>query len=125
MLTQLVCPICGKFGSYDNFSVSKDVDVVAVEVRGLGRGKGVKVEETYSVLDPDNENVRIIGERLLELLEVFLENKCLDPYDVYKVLPKDYRDEVIDEYIGEVDDLQTRLAQCQELVEELSEEVFE
>jgi hypothetical protein len=117
--------MCGKFCSYDNFSVSKDVDVVAVEVRGLGRGKGVKVEETYSILEHDNVNVRIIGVRLLELLEVFLENNCLNPYDVYKVLPEDYRDEVINEYIGEVDELQTRLAQCQELVEELSEEVFE
>ena len=52
-MTQIVCPLCGKFNSYDNFSVPEDVDVVAVEVRGLGRGKGVEVVEIYSILDPE------------------------------------------------------------------------
>ena len=85
----------------------------------------MKIVNRYSILKPENGIVKKIGNRLLELLTIFLEEGCIDPYDVYKILPKDYRDEVIDEYVDEVDELQGRLAECQELVEELSEEMIE
>lgn len=50
-MSQLVCPLCGRFVSLRLFDPSSfDPDVYAVNVRGLGRGKGFAVEETFSVL---------------------------------------------------------------------------
>ena len=80
-MTQLICPMCGKFSPYD-FSPCGDQDIYAIEVKGLGRGKGVKVVNKYSILDPRNEAVKNIGNRLLDLL---LENGCLDPNDVREI----------------------------------------
>ena len=124
-LTQLVCPMCGKFSSYD-FSPCEDRDIYAVEVKGLGRGKGVKVVDRYSILDPENEAVKKIGDRLLEL---FLDKGCIDPGDVYEILPEDeeeeYSDEVIGEYVDETDELQGRLTDSEKLNEELAELLIE
>ena len=117
--------MCGKFCSFNSFNPFRGLDIYAVEVKGLGRGKGVKVVNRYSILKPENEVAAKIGNRLLELLTLFLEEGCLDPYDIYKILPEDYRDEVITEYVDEVDELQGSLAECQELVEELSEGMIE
>ena len=104
---------------------SFDADIYAVEVKGLGRGKGVKVTDKYSILEPGNEVVEKIGSRLLELLEILFDKGCLEPYDVYKVLPENFRDEIIEDYVDELDELRGRLAEYQELVEELSEEMVE
>ena len=112
--------MCGKFGSYD-FNPTKDRDIYAIERKGLGRGRGFRTIRKYSILDPENEAVKKIGDRLLELLELFLENRCLDPDFVYESLPEDYRDEIIDEYVDEIDELRKELAECQELNVELSE----
>ena len=66
-MSQLVCPLCGRFVSLKYFDPSGfEPDVFAVNVRGLGRGRGVVVSEVFSVLDepeitgPIAERCRII-----------------------------------------------------------------
>ena len=119
--------MCGKSGS-EIFSPTEDQDIYAVEVKGLGRGKGFKIVDKYSIFDPENESVQNIGNRLLELLELFLDKGCLEPDDVYAILPEDeedLQDEVIDEDVDEIDKLQKGLTDSEKLNEELAELLIE
>ncbi|UCD44583.1 MAG: hypothetical protein JSV27_10760 [Candidatus Bathyarchaeota archaeon] len=66
-MSQLVCPLCGRFVSLSRFDPSFfESDIFAVNVRGLGRGKGFAVSETFSVLgeravtDPIADRCRVI-----------------------------------------------------------------
>jgi len=46
-----VCPLCGRFVSLRIFDPSRfESDIYAVDVRGLGRGKGFTVSEVFSVV---------------------------------------------------------------------------
>ena len=85
-MTQLVCPLCKKFNSYDNFSVAEEADIIAVEVRGLGRGKGVQVINRYSILAPNDPVVLQIKDRILVLVKVLADNGCLDVDEVLSTL---------------------------------------
>ena len=116
--------MCGKFSPYD-FSPTGDLDICAVETKGLGRGRGTKVMDKYSILDPENEVIKKIGNRVLELLDILLDKGCLDPDFVYEILPEDYKDEIIAEYIDEVDELQGRLTDSEKLIEDLTEGMIE
>jgi len=50
-MSQLVCPLCGRFVSLRNFDPSGfDSDIYAVNVVGLGRGRGFAVSESFSIL---------------------------------------------------------------------------
>ena len=122
-MPQLVCPMCGKFSGYDSFSPCEDSDIYAVEIKGLGRGKGVKVVGKYSILEPGNEVTINIGNRVLALLAILLEKGCIYPSEVYEIMPEDdeaeldeedRRDDVIDEYVDVVDNLNLREAQAKE-----------
>ena len=71
-MTQLVCPLCGRFVGLEYFDPRHfEDDIYAVEVRGLGRGRGFEVVSRESVLDDD----RITGliadrcHRILGLIE--------------------------------------------------------
>ena len=131
-MPQLVCPMCGKFSGYDSFSPCEDFDIYAVEIQGLGRGKGVKVVGKYSIMDPSNEVTKNIGNRVLTLLAVLLEKGCIYPSEVRELLPEDDeadldeedpRDEVIGEYVDEVDDLNLREAQARKGLAEAEEKL--
>jgi chromosome segregation ATPase len=56
-----------------------DNDIYAVEVHGLGRGRGVEVSERYSILQPGDETVELIKDRILNLSRLLLESDCLKP----------------------------------------------
>jgi hypothetical protein len=53
MKMSIVCPLCGRHVPENVFDPGnfKD-DIYAVEVIGLGRGRGFAVTETYSIQDP-------------------------------------------------------------------------
>lgn len=66
-MSQLACPLCGRFVSIERFDPSGfESDIFAVNVRGLGRGRGFAVSEIFSVLGepavtgPIAERCRII-----------------------------------------------------------------
>ncbi len=57
-MSQLACPLCGRFVSLSRFDPSGfDNDIYAVNMVGLGRGKGFAVGPSFSVLD----DLTIIG----------------------------------------------------------------
>ena len=58
-----MCPLCGKFVSVSKYDPSGfEDDILLVQVRGLGRGKGVKVVGKYSLLDGvlDGEETHVL-----------------------------------------------------------------
>jgi len=71
-MSQLVCPLCGRFVSLKIFDPSRfESDIFAVDVRGLGRGRGFAVSEAFSVLG-EPEITGVIAERcriILGLIE--------------------------------------------------------
>ena len=81
--------------------------------------------DKYSILEPGNEVASKIGNRVLELLDILLDKGCLDPDFVYEILPEDYRDEIIDESVDEIDKLQKGLTDSEKLNEELAELLIE
>jgi len=51
-MSQLQCPICGKYTPISNFDPSNfDDDIYAATFTGLGRGRGFAITSKYSVLD--------------------------------------------------------------------------
>jgi len=66
-MSQLACPLCGRFVSLNGFDPSNfESDIYAVNRTGLGRGRGFAVSEAFSVLGesaittPIAERCRII-----------------------------------------------------------------
>ena len=50
-MSQLACPLCGKYTSLSRFDPSGfESDIYAVNRTGLGRGRGFAVSESFSVL---------------------------------------------------------------------------
>jgi vacuolar-type H+-ATPase subunit I/STV1 len=50
-VSQLACPLCGRFVSLNGFDPSNfESDIYAVNRTGLGRGRGFAVSESFSVL---------------------------------------------------------------------------
>jgi hypothetical protein len=44
---QLMCPLCGKFNSLRFFNPNRfELDILGVDTRGLGRGKGARAPES-------------------------------------------------------------------------------
>ncbi len=69
-MSQLCCPMCGRFASLRFFDpASFESDIYAVDVRGLGRGKGVEVVSRTSVLKV-SEIVVPIRNRCRELIRI-------------------------------------------------------
>jgi hypothetical protein len=79
--------LCGRFVSLNHFDPSEfEDDIYVVEVRGLGRGRGVEVSERYSILKPGDETVELIKDRILDLARLLLENGCLRPEEALSEL---------------------------------------
>ena len=69
-MSQLICPLCGRFASLRFFNPNSfESDIYAVDVRGLGRGKGVEVVSRTSVLEVP-EIVVPIRNRCRELIRI-------------------------------------------------------
>ena len=113
-LGQLICPLCGRFVSLTHFDPSKfDLDIYGVNVTGLGRGKGVKVTGTYSILHPGDTTIELIKDRILELSKVLIENRCLKPEEVLsnlKITAINPRE--VQRLKGEVDALKVELQEA-------------
>ncbi len=79
-MSQFECPMCGKFTSIKFYSPEDfDTEINIVQVRGLGRGKGVKVIERYSIFEGENQElVDKIGERVAVLYDLFWDDEIVD-----------------------------------------------
>ena len=76
-MSQLVCPLCGRFVSLRRFDPSSfESDIFAVNVRGLGRGRGFAVSETFSVLG-EPEITGPIAERCRRILSLIEGKRIL------------------------------------------------
>ena len=75
-MSQVICPICGKFFSVRYYDPSDfENDILLVQVRGLGRGKGVEIVEKYSLLDGSNpELLDIISDRVVVIYDLLYED---------------------------------------------------
>jgi len=75
-MSQLICPLCGKFVSVRYYDPSDfEDDILLVQVRGLGRGKGVEIVETYSLLDgSDTYLLDLISDRVAILYNLLYED---------------------------------------------------
>ncbi len=76
-MSQLMCPLCGKFVSVRYYDPSDfEDDILLVQVRGLGRGKGVEIEATYSLLDGgETYLLGLIRDRVAILYNLLFEDK--------------------------------------------------
>jgi hypothetical protein len=78
----LLCPLCGRNVSVNTFDpCSFEVDVLAQEVRGLGKGKGFASTGRHSILGR-NDTVEKIADRCLALLELFINEDIITADEV-------------------------------------------
>ena len=76
-MTNLVCPLCGRRVLLKGFDPSGyDLDITAVEVAGLGRGRGFKKVSSSSILGPGDSTVELIKNRILDLTKMLFDSKC-------------------------------------------------
>lgn len=74
LMSQFACPLCGKFVSLRLFDPSGfDRDIYAVEVRGLGRGRGTKVISRMKITKLNNGNGNGMSNELIVVPPVHLE----------------------------------------------------
>ena len=75
-MSQLICPLCGKFVSVRYYDPSNfEDDILLVQVRGLGHGKGVEIVEKYSLLNGDNpELLELISDRVAIIYDLLYES---------------------------------------------------
>ena len=115
IITQVVCVLCGKFSPHNGFSINKDLDIIAVETRGLGRGKGTKVVSRHSILRSGDDYCIAVKDRLIQLVTLFLEKDLMRPHEVINLLPYDYENREMNELLDEVESLRE---QVQDFAEE-------
>jgi len=74
-MSQVICPLCGKFVSVRYYDPSDfEDDILLVQVRGLGHGKGVEIVEKYSLLNGDNpELLELISNRVAIIYDLLYE----------------------------------------------------
>ena len=74
-MSQVICPLCGKFVSVRYYDPSDfEDDILLVQVRGLGHGKGVEIVEKYSLLNGDNpELLELISDRVAIIYDLLYE----------------------------------------------------
>jgi len=75
-ISQWQCPLCGKFVSIRHYDPSDfEDDILLVQIRGLGRGKGFEVTKKYSLLDGDNpELLDLISDRVAVIYDLLYED---------------------------------------------------
>ena len=72
-----ICPLCGKQVSIRYYDPSGFADdIVIIQLRGLGRGRGFEVVSEYSLFeDEDTELLDIISDRVAVLYNLLYEDK--------------------------------------------------
>ena len=92
-ISQWQCPLCGKIVSVSRYDPSDfDDDILLIQVRGLGRGKGFEVAEKYSLLDGDNpELLDLISDRVAILYDLLYEDIEEEHEDI-----NDFEEDIID-----------------------------
>jgi uncharacterized coiled-coil DUF342 family protein len=139
-MTNLVCPLCGRRVNLKSFDPTEyDLDIITVEVAGLGRGRGFKEVSSSSILVPGDPTVELIKNRILDLSKMLLDSKCLTPTEVFSTLkievisPKELmrRDEKITSLTNEVaflktqqDDEKRKSRSKDKLIEDLSQQTI-
>ena len=95
-MSQFICPMCGKFASVRYFDPSDfEDDILLIQVRGLGRGKGVEIVEKYSLLDGGNpELLDLISDRVAVLYDLLYED-VEDEEEEHEDI-NDFEEDVID-----------------------------
>ena len=75
-MSQFICPLCGKFVSVRYYDPSNfEDDILLIQVRGLGYGKGVEIVEKYSLLDgSDPDLLELISDRIAILYDMLYED---------------------------------------------------
>ncbi len=75
-MSQFICPTCGKFVSVRYYDPSDfEDDILLVQVRGLGHGKGVEIVEKYSLLDgSDPDLLELISDRIAIIYDLLYED---------------------------------------------------
>jgi len=98
-MSQFICPLCGKFVSVRYYDPSNfEDDILLVQVRGLGHGRGVEVVEKYSLIDgSDPELLELISDRVAVIYDMLYENE-----ESEEESPVDLEDE--DEDINDLDE---------------------
>ena len=88
--------MCGKFASVRYFDPSDfEDDILLIQVRGLGRGKGVEIVEKYSLLDGGNpELLDLISDRVAVLYDLLYED-VEDEEEEHEDI-NDFEEDVID-----------------------------
>ena len=71
-----ICPLCGKQVSIRYYDPSDfDDDIMIIQLRGLGRGRGFEVVSEHSLFeDEDTELLDIISDRVAILYNLLYEN---------------------------------------------------
>lgn len=75
-MSQFLCPLCGRHVSLAKYDPSDyEVDIIAVEKRGLGRGKGFEEVSRYSMLESDDVAMTLLKERVAVLYKLLHEEE--------------------------------------------------
>ncbi len=71
---QFLCPLCGKTNHISQYDPSDyELDVLGIQLKGLGRGKGFGIAYEGSLLESDNPVVDDIAKRVKVLYTLFYE----------------------------------------------------
>ncbi|GAH42748.1 unnamed protein product [marine sediment metagenome] len=76
-MSQLICPLCGKFVSVRYYEPEDfEDDIKRVQVRGKGRGKGTEREWTVSVFDDGDDPLFFkLRDRISKLYFLFFDDE--------------------------------------------------
>lgn len=70
-MSMLICPLCGKQSSLRLFDPSDfDDDIIAIEKRGLGRGKGFVEVSRFSMMGTRHPVLSLIKDRVLTMAKL-------------------------------------------------------
>jgi len=119
-MSQVICPLCGKFVSVRHYDPSNfEEDILLVQVRGLGRGKGVEIVEKYSLLEgSDPELLDLISDRVAVIYDLLYED--VEDDEAEEEEPVDLEDEEEDD--ESLSELEKELRMGEEKEDEEEEE---
>ncbi|MCK4952930.1 hypothetical protein KAS14_04030 [Candidatus Bathyarchaeota archaeon] len=81
-MSMIVCPLCGKSNVLERFNPSDyELDIYVYEVHGLGRGRGFRSGPRRSILG-DDEITPLIKNRVLDLVQMLIDNNYLTVHDL-------------------------------------------
>ena len=102
-MVQIVCPMCGKFSSADFKTPDDGGEIYSVQVRGLGRGLGVRVEGTENILESGVSAVDVIKSRLLVMIKRFKDAGVISEDDLEEIFDL----EIYEDVSSVIDDIES------------------